>query len=283
MQEDQSNQTWEKYKKFIGIGLVLLFVGLMVAVFIVVGKPLIAHISEPEKFRLWIDGHGIWGMLAFVGMAVLQVIVAFIPGEPLEIAAGYAFGVWEGTILCLLGAVIGGTIVFLFVRYLGVKIVEIFFPMEKIQSLKFLQNSKKLNLLVAILFFIPGTPKDAITYFVGLTPMKLSVWLWITGLARLPSVLTSTVAGGALGVENYTFAFWTFVITIGISLAGILFYRSIEKRSQREAQKEAEIASEDSGARADETTEAEEKDAPTEHLQAAGGRNGEDVLFHSGQ
>lgn len=65
---------------------------------------MLKFVSEPEKFRAWVDGHGIYGRLAFIGMMVLQVFIAIIPGEPLEIGAGYAFGMWEGTLLCMAGA-----------------------------------------------------------------------------------------------------------------------------------------------------------------------------------
>lgn len=48
---------------------------------------MLRFVSEPEKFRLWVDGHGLWGRVLYVGMCFLQVVVAIIPGEPLEIAA----------------------------------------------------------------------------------------------------------------------------------------------------------------------------------------------------
>ena len=102
----------DKHKKLISAAGIALFLLLSLAIFWFVGKPFLAFVSEPEKFRLWVDGHGIWGRLAFLGMMLLQVFVAIIPGEPLEIGAGYAFGAVEGTILCILGAGIGSALVF---------------------------------------------------------------------------------------------------------------------------------------------------------------------------
>ncbi len=81
----------DKHKKLISAAGIALFLLLSLAIFWFVGKPFLAFVSEPEKFRLWVDGHGIWGRLAFLGMMLLQVFVAIIPGEPLEIGAGYAF------------------------------------------------------------------------------------------------------------------------------------------------------------------------------------------------
>lgn len=136
---------------------------------------------------------------------IFQIIVAIIPGEPLEIGAGYAFGAVEGTILCLIGAVLGGAIVVLLVRRYGIKLVEVFFPKEKIMSLRFMQDSRRLELLVFIVFMIPGTPKDLLCYAVGLTNLRMRDWLWISLVARIPSIITSTIAA-RLGERNYVFA-----------------------------------------------------------------------------
>ena len=92
------------------------------------GRPLLAYLREPEKFRDWVDGAGPMGRIYFLGIQVLQVVVAIIPGEPVEIGAGYAFGAVEGTGLCILGTVIGSMAVYFFVRRFGIKAVEIFFP-----------------------------------------------------------------------------------------------------------------------------------------------------------
>lgn len=62
------------------------------------------------------------------GMMVLQVVVAVIPGEALEIGAGYAFGAWEGLLLCLIGAAIGSAIIFFFVKLLASRWWKPLFP-----------------------------------------------------------------------------------------------------------------------------------------------------------
>jgi len=60
-------------------------------------------------------------------MEVLKVLIVFILGEPFEIAAGYAFGIWEGLLLCTIGISIGSIVVFLLVRRFGSSVVEVFF------------------------------------------------------------------------------------------------------------------------------------------------------------
>lgn len=223
-------QLTEAHKKKIylfAIVVALIFIG---AVGYLVGKPMVEFVREPERFRAWVDSSGFVSRVIFVGMVVFQLIIALIPGEPLEMGAGYAFGAVEGTILCIIGCVIGSALVFLFVRRFGVKLVEVFFPREKIRSMRFLQDSRRLNLLTFIVFFIPGTPKDLLSYFIGLTDMKLGTWLCITAVARIPSIVTSTVTGDALGLKDYQFALIAFGVTLALSLLGILVYRRLSAR-----------------------------------------------------
>lgn len=215
------------HKKWIagtGIGVFLLLSALL---FWFAGKPLITFVSEPEQFRLWVDGHGIGGRLAFLGMVVLQIFVAVIPGEPLEIAAGYAFGFLEGTSLCLLGMTVGGILVFAFVRQFGVMAVEVFFPRKKIEAVGFFQNHRRVLLVTILLFLLPGTPKDLLSYVAGLSKIRFREWLLITSICRLPSVVTSTMGGNALGSGEISHAVIIFAATICISLAGLAIYQRL--------------------------------------------------------
>ncbi|WP_334137204.1 TVP38/TMEM64 family protein [Muricomes intestini] len=217
--------------------LTLISATILLAVFvtatIILWKPFTDTFQKPDKFRMWVNSHGVWGRLAFIGIASLQVLFAFIPGEPLELAAGYAFSTFEGTALCLLGDAIGSSVIFLLTKKLGMKILEILLSREKIRSLHFLQDSKNLNLLIFVLFFIPGTPKDIITYVVGLTPMKLRTFLLLTSIARIPSILTSAMAGDALGIQDYKAAIIVYAVTGIVSLAGIFIYHKITKHFQK--------------------------------------------------
>lgn len=234
-----------KNKKLAGVLILLSVIAFMAVVAWFVGRPMIELMQEPDKFRAWVDSNGILGKAGFSLMMAFQVVIAVIPGEPLEIGAGYAFGAVWGTILCLLGTVIGSTVVFLVVKKWGIKVLNLFFSSEKIKNLKFLQNERRLNLLAFILFFIPGTPKDILTYVFALTDIKLGHWLLLTTVARIPSVITSTIGGSALGEQNYSFAIIVFVITLAVSAAGALVYRKIIKyRENRGAQKRDETITE---------------------------------------
>lgn len=226
----------EKQRKWAYALAVAVFVVFCTVVTILIGIPMIQLAREPEAFRAWVDEFGVWSRLIYVGMVVLQVIVALIPGEPLELAGGYAFGAMEGTVWAMVGIVIGSAMIFALVRKCGVKLVEVFFSKDRIKEVTFLKNPKKSKTLAFILMLIPGTPKDFLSYFAGLTRLTMKEWLVIVSVARIPSLITSTISGGAAGEENYLLAAVLMGATVVLSGAGIAYYRYVCKQQKSEEQ-----------------------------------------------
>ena len=222
----------EKQKKWVFATAFVIFVVFCALTGWLIGVPMVELANDPERFRGWVDASGIWGRVLFVGMVVLQVVVAFIPGEPVELAAGYAFGFWEGSALTMTGFLLGSWLVFALVRKFGVKLVEVFFRKNKIAELRFLQNHRKVKIIAFLLMVIPGTPKDFLSYFAGLTPLTLPQWLLIVAFARIPSLITSTLTGSAAGQEQYILSGVMLAVTLIISIAGIVYYRHICKQEK---------------------------------------------------
>ena len=221
----------KKWLAGLALGAYLL---LTASICIYVGRPMLRFASEPEKFRAWVENSGVWGMLGYAGMVLLQVFVAVIPGEPLEIAGGYAFGALEGTILCMLGAALGSVVVFALVRRYGMRMVEVFFSRESTRVLRFLKNSPRRRLFLILLFIVPGTPKDLLCYYAGLTDIPWKHWLLLCSLGRLPSIVTSTMGGDFLGTEEFWHALIIFGATLLVSALGVLVYRFICRRQRAE-------------------------------------------------
>ena len=186
----------------------------------------LASFSQDE-FRSYIQSFGMMGWLVLLVIQFLQVFIALIPGELVESAAGYAFGPMIGTLLCYAGVTAASCVVFALTRRFGVKLVEVFISREKINELRFINTQRKRNFLIFLVFFIPGTPKDLLTYFVGLTDIKLHEFLAISLVARIPSVVSSTFGGHLLGEGNYWGAVLLYGITGMVSLAGLVIYNRI--------------------------------------------------------
>lgn len=220
-------------KKWMACGIMALLFIALVCVTLQYGLPLVELAKDPQAFRAWLNEQGIFSACYMIGIIFLQIVVAFIPGEPFEIAAGYAFGFWKGTLICLLGSALASAMIMLLVRKWGTKLIYIFFSREKIENLWILKNEKKRNFWTFVAYVIPGSPKDVMTYAMGLTNMKLTTFMLISSIARIPSVITSTYSGNALGEENYMAAILSFAFTLIISCIGIGVYARITKKKQR--------------------------------------------------
>lgn len=218
----------KKIFKIFFVVIVLLLVGVVCWY---VGNPLVKFASEPEKFRIWVNSNCVWGRFAYVGMMILQIIAAFLPGEPFEMVAGYAFGTIEGTALCFIASAIGSILVLLLTRKFGIKLVKLFFDDNKINSVNFLHSSPKRILMFAVIFVLPGTPKDLLCYFAGVTDIKMWILILICSFGRIPAIVTSTIGGDALGTKSYILAIVVLIITFLISFSGVIVYRLISKKS----------------------------------------------------
>ncbi|MDY5940926.1 MAG: TVP38/TMEM64 family protein [Eubacteriales bacterium] len=221
-------QEWSAKKRKVLFAAALIAALLLIAALgVLVGVPLVRFASEPEHFRDWVDARGIWGRLAYIGMVLFQILIALIPGEPFEIVGGYAFGAVEGTLLCLAASTAGSILVFLLVRRFGMRLVGVFFSRDKLNSLRFLRSTPKRDFLFLLIFMLPGTPKDLLSYFAGLTDIRFPVWLLICSFGRIPSIITSIVGGDALGEGNYTYAILVFAVTLAVSGVGLFVYNQI--------------------------------------------------------
>ena len=207
------------------IAAFLLWAAVLSVTFCIIYKEQIVRtMTDPEYVRNAIRSVQPYGALVYIVLQAIQILIVFIPGEPLELAAGYAFGSIPGTLLCLLGESIGSIAVLLLVRRFGREIALLFFPEERLQRLRFLHYSPKRLLIFAVIFILPGSPKALLCYFAGLTDIDIHKLMIICTLGRIPAIVTSTIGGDAIGEQRYLMAAVLFLITAALSAASIAIY-----------------------------------------------------------
>lgn len=99
-------------------GYVILF--LILAVLVLSSKywfPGLIKFSSPAFVRDYFIGLGIIGYLVFVGLIAISIILP-MPSTFVAIGGGYVYGLLIGTILALVGTVLGATVSFYLVRIL---------------------------------------------------------------------------------------------------------------------------------------------------------------------
>lgn len=199
--------------------------------------PLVASLRKPEiqaKFQSFIESLGPLGVLAMLLLQVLQIIIAIIPGEPIEILMGVMYGTFGGLFLTLLGIFIGQTIVFFAVKKLGIKFAARFVDVKKFSELSFLKSPDKRDSLIFLLFFIPGTPKDILTYFAPFTDINYLRFIIIATLARIPSIISSTWAGASISDGSIVKTVIIFAITGVIGIIGIIINNKITAKHNKD-------------------------------------------------
>ena len=221
------------------IALILIIAILAIATIYMI--PIIKQINTPEgqeEFKAKITNSGITGILILFGLELAQIVLAILPGEPIEILAGICFGPIWGTIFLMISVFIVTCIIYFLVKKFGRDFIYEFFPKEKVNKLensKLFKDEKKIELVMIILFLIPGTPKDLLVYIGGLLPIKTSRFLAISTLLRFPSIISSTIAGANIIEGQWKAGILAYIITFAITFIVIFIINKLDKNKVTES------------------------------------------------
>ncbi len=218
------------FKIILTIVVLAILVGLMIYLFPVMKN--LATLEGQVAFKEKVENSGIWGLLSLFGLQVAQIFLIIVPGEPIEILAGMCYGSVWGTVFIMVSACMISTIIYLSVRKFGRKFVCDFCDekkIAKIENSKLFQNPKKIEMIMLILFLIPGTPKDFLVYIAGLLPIKPIRFILISTFARFPSVITSTLAGENLVVGNWERGVLLYIAIFALIAIVIFIFNKLDK------------------------------------------------------
>jgi uncharacterized membrane protein YdjX (TVP38/TMEM64 family) len=176
-------------------------------------------LHDRHQLKKVILSFGAYSPLAYILLQVMQVVIAPIPGGAIEFIAGYLFGAKVGFIYSMIGVLIGSWVAFSLARVFKRLAVEKFVSAETRRKFDYLIGHEGV-ILSFLLFLIPGFPKDALCYILGLTPMHMGVFLFISTVGRVPGTLMACLQGGKAFNHQYK----AMVILLGISVLVILIF-----------------------------------------------------------
>ena len=165
-------------------------------------------------------------------LQIIQIMLVILPGEPLEILAGMCYGSVWGTIFIFASTFITSYIIITLVKKYGKNYIYHFFKKEridKIENSKFFRNPRKVEIILIILFLIPGTPKDLLTYIAGMLPIKTIRLVLISTFARFPSVLSSTLAGSNIVEGKWEISILIYLFTFIVTGIFIFIINKLDK------------------------------------------------------
>jgi len=217
MANDNRKSVWGRAALLVLVLAGVIYVGLRYA------APLTRFIGDTDRFSKYIQSFGSWGIVVFMATQVIQVVVAPIPGELTQFAGGFIYGTIYGTAYSMTGILVGSMIVFCAGRLFGFPLLKTIIPGDKLQKFEFLINNPKAEILMLVLFLIPGSPKDILTYIAGLTPVRPLRFLLPAMVARFPGILLSSFIGAHVEENRYAEVIVASAIAIGLFIFGVLF------------------------------------------------------------
>ncbi len=207
-----------KKSKILKIGILILVILILVAITIYI-YPTMRNLSTPEgkmELKEKIDSLGFLGIVVLFALQVAQIFLFIIPGEPIEILAGMCYGSIGGCIFIMLSSAIVSAIIFILVRKYGRKFIYSFCKKEKIEKFEnseLFKNEKRIQIIILILFLLPGTPKDLLVYIGSILPIPATKFIIISTISRFPSIISSTMVGANLMNGNWKISILIYAIT----------------------------------------------------------------------
>jgi uncharacterized membrane protein YdjX (TVP38/TMEM64 family) len=216
-------------------GVICLLAGLCAVIFYRLHSPLWIEavklynfLHDPHQLKAMLTSFGPYSPLIFIIIQMTQVVALPIPGGPVEFLGGYLFGAKAGFIYSMIGLTLGSWLAFSIARIFEKWLVEKFVSPKTLKKFDYLIGHQGA-LISFFLFLIPGFPKDAFCYILGLTPMHLGIFLIISTVGRVPGTLMAALQGAKAFNHQYKI----FLILLGISAMVILvFYIYHEKIHQ---------------------------------------------------
>lgn len=217
-------------KKFLAIAkfglLLIILVGIPLYIYFF-QKDLIESFSSFENIKAFFYENKGRVMITYLILQCLQIIICIIPGQGLQFAVGYFYGIPIGFVLSMFGALIGSIITYYLAKILGHDAVHLFFGEEKIKAMIHRLNSKKAAIIIFFIFLIPGVPKDLCNYAAGLSEMKLKPFLVVSMIGRSAGILGSVVIGSMINSKNYVVAIIIAVIALILFILGIIYHKKV--------------------------------------------------------
>ncbi len=179
--------------------------------------------AHRERITTFLSSFGPYSSAVFVLLQALQVVVSPIPGELTGVVGGFVYGPTYGFILSTIGLTLGSWIAFELSSILGRPFVERLIKKDMLQKFDFLITSNAGATIAFLLFLIPGFPKDVLCYILGLSRMRLSTFLIVSIIGRLPGTYLLTIQGASVRNQDYRSTLVWAVLSAALLFAAYIY------------------------------------------------------------
>ena len=203
MKEERAGESKRLFAIFKLVLLLFIVAGIPAFLYLRFGSEIFSK-DAAERLIIYLSAHQSISALLIIALQTIQVVICILPGQPIQIAASYMFGVICGLVLSLIGAVIGVVISFFTAKLLGRDAMHMIFGEEKVEDYRRKLNSGKGLAIAFLIYLIPGVPKDLVSYAAGISEMRFLPFMIVATVGRIPGMAGSLLFGHFLSKGNYT-------------------------------------------------------------------------------
>ena len=217
-------------KLLILLGVFILFI--LLAVFLFSGdnldllKSIFAEEHTNEELQEKLGDFGIKGYITITILAMLQVMLPFLPAEPVQVIAGIAFGFPIGLLCCTVGVILGNLFIFIMYKIYGNRIQSFFVKNIHLDFDKS-SSSKQITLIIFVLYFLPAIPYGMICFLASSVKMKFPRYMTVTILGAIPSICIGVGLGHIAIATTWFISIGVFVILVALLMVLMLKRESI--------------------------------------------------------
>ena len=155
------------------------------------------NLKNVYKIKDWVSEFGVLAPLIYIGFYIVATLL-FLPGLPITVLSGIAFGPVWGVVYVWIGATIGVSLAFLVGRYVARGLVESWISgnpqFQKIDE-KVEQQGWRILMFTRL---VPLVPFNLQNYAYGLTKIKFTTYVLVSSIFMLPGSIAYVQIGGAL-------------------------------------------------------------------------------------
>lgn len=201
LQETSKRERRVVFGKLMVLGVILIVIPVLLTIYC---RDTLLSTDFWNQLPSKLSSHPLLSALALVALQIIQIVICILPGQPIQLASSYMYGVFGGYCIAIIGATLGCMVTYQIAHFLGSDAMHMMFGKEKVASYMRKLNSGKALTIVFLIYLVPGIPKDLVSYIAGISDIELKPFLLVSTLGRSPGILGSLLIGSFWSSKNYT-------------------------------------------------------------------------------
>ncbi len=190
---------------------------------------MISSLKSMDDVEALLENNKLSGALVYLILQIVQIIISIIPGNVVQMTAGYVYGPGLAYVLSLAGTALGTVITFGIARVLGKDALRLIFG-KRFDSFIEKVNSKRGFIFISVIYLLPCMPKDLLSYVGGVSDIKPLPFLLLSLAMRTPAMIGCVVMGRMLRTGSYLLLALLVIVILIVTIWGLKHHERLTQR-----------------------------------------------------